>query len=152
MESPKVGGIAAQYAVDFPARVGLATGLPVHTRQHQGDVTVGGIERPSPAELGFGLAVATFPQVDEPEVRVPQGLIGGERHHLRELRLGAGELILLQVRQSPGPGGEGRITSRLLTARRRSPARRYQEQADPAQICDSHAVKITSAVHPDKVR
>jgi len=124
-----VGGIAPQHAVDFAARVGLPTGLPVHARQHQSDVTVGGIERRGAAQLDFGVAGATFPQVYEPEVRIPEGLIGGERHDLLELRFGTGELILLQVRQSPGSGRESRVAPRLVSTRGRSPTRHCQQQS-----------------------
>jgi len=98
VQGPHVGRIAPQHAGDFAVRVGFPAGLHVHAGQHQPDVTVGGIERRGTAELGFGVAIATFPQVYEAEVRKPEGLIGNERHDLTELRFGTGQPILLEVR------------------------------------------------------
>ena len=122
-------------------RVGLPAGLLVHAGQHQPDISVGGIERRGTAELGFGVAIATFPQVHEPEVRIPEGLIRGERHDLTELRFGAGQLILLQVRQSPGPGRERRVAPGLVSSptRRRSPASHCQQQSDHTRLSHGHA-------------
>jgi len=133
VQRPDVGGITPQHAVDFAVRVGLPTGLLVHAGQHQPDVSVGGIERRGTAELGFGVAIASLPQIYEAEVRITEGLIRGECHHLTELHLGTGKLILLQVGQSPGPGRERRVAPRLVPSptRRRAPTRQQQQADDP---------------------
>ena len=127
VQRPDVRGIAPEHALDFTARLRLPPGQLVHLGQHQPDVVARRIERGGPVELGFGLAVAAPAQVDEPEVGVPERLVGDERHDLAELRFGLGKLVLLQVGQAPGPGGEGRVApSHLVRAplsRRRSPAR-----------------------------
>src|SRR2546422_9041570 len=78
IQRPDVGGIAAQYSLDLAARLRLPPGQLVHFGEHQRGIVVGRIERRRPAELGLGLAIATFPQVDEPEVGIAHGLVGGK--------------------------------------------------------------------------
>ena len=127
VQRPDVRGIAPEHALDFTARLRLPPGQLVHLGQHQPDVVARRIERGGPVELGFGLAVTAPAQVDEPEVGVPERLVGDEGHDLAELRFGLGKLVLLQVGQAPGPGGEGRVAASHLVRgplpRRRSPAR-----------------------------
>src|SRR5213595_4246619 len=83
-----VGGIAAQYALDLAARLRLPPGQLVYLGKHQPDIAVGRIERRRATELGLGLAVAAFSQVDEPEIGIAHGLVGGKLDDLLELRFG----------------------------------------------------------------
>src|SRR5207244_5914999 len=105
------------------------------------------------------LAIATFPQIDESEVGITDGLVGGKLDDLLELRFGLWQLVRLQVGQTPGPGRDGRgAAGDAVASRRRAPARRCQQPCDHAQVsaCAHSASspsapgKITRATHADK--
>ena len=139
VQRPNVCRVAAQHPLDLPARVGLPPRQLVHFGERQADIAVGRIERRGPTELGFGLAVAAASQVNEPEVGVAERLVRGQRHDLAELRFGLGQLVLLQVGQAPGAGGEGGVALRHLVLGWRGSPASHHEQSDYAQVFRAHA-------------
>src|SRR6266513_4889013 len=110
-------------------------------------------------ELGLGLAIATFPQIDESEVGIAHGLVGGELDDLLELRFGLWQLVRLQVGQTPCSGRDGRgAAGDAVASRRCAPASRCQQPSDHTQVsARAHSVsspsapgKITRATYADK--
>ena len=91
----------------------------VYRRQHQEVVRIAGFQRQGLIDSLFGVSVPAHPQVHEPEIRVPQGLLRCKLDELEELGLRLLQPVLFQVGQAQCPGGEhvGHATLVHLTAR-----------------------------------
>ena len=151
VQRANVRGIAAQRPFDLRARVARPPRQGVHAGQHQGDVVVRRVERRGPVQLRLGLAVPPRPQIHEPQVGVPERLVRGERDHLLKRRFRLGQPVLLQVGQSPGAGGEGRVAARrLVSAPRAFPAcqHRHQQQPDHDAVSRGHSCSSSRCLTP----
>src|ERR1041385_6473355 len=149
VERSDVRGVAPLHSLDFPARVAAPPGQLVHLGQHQADIAVGGVELRRPAYPSLGVAVPPFPQVDEPQIGVPEGLIGSERDNLPELGFGLRELIPLEVGEAPRPCRHRRVGARGRDSRRFAATRgQQQQQPDDRQTTCVHGITLRVSVVP----
>src|SRR5204863_3022585 len=82
------------------ARLRLAIGQRVDTRERQADLGAVRVELARPLQLRLGVGVPTGLEVGGAEVREAERIVGRELRQLGELGLGLGELIALQVAQA----------------------------------------------------
>ena len=98
-----------------------------------------------PADIDWNRTIRVNLRNYLPEHRtvVPERLVGSKGHDLAELGFGLRQLVLLQVGQSPGAGGDGGVALRRLVRRRRSSPASRQHEADQAQVSSTHSCSST---------